>query len=191
MKERRKWKGALATRIPITHDTCHTDQARLSKLSPLFDHYLINDKEDYRRLVLALAIDHVPGFATRLVKYVRSDGDYGTPVPDIKSGRPRMWSSEKLAALLDAVSELKERGKAQTDREALFALSRRADWSAPLNHRGERSQWIETLESRLQDAKNANEREVFANKLADQMFEHARVIAIELGIMNSGNDKAI
>ena len=73
---------------------------------------------------------------------------------DTKTGRPKEWPLERL---LELHSEIQELRKAENDvlseKECIRRLARRSKWSAPYSHRGESGSWVETLESRLQDAK--------------------------------------
>ena len=70
-----------------------------------------------------------------------------------------------------------------TDRQALTFivndLQHAANWGVPQGHRGSKEQWIETLESRLQDAKRLQ-------KLADQAERDLRAIAASEGIPKIG-----
>jgi hypothetical protein len=118
-----KWKGALAK--PIRGPTSIIPQGyivvpenmnaedkptpeamdkaiartRVEKLHLLFEHYGIEDKSDYCSLSLALAIEHVPGFAVKHIPYKLRHGDYGAVEPATKTGRRLVWTSERLGAL--------------------------------------------------------------------------------------------
>jgi hypothetical protein len=188
----RRWKGSLAKPIRepqvirsqgylVVESTLAAENAAMrqaideaiarawqEKLPLLFEHYGIEDKSDYFSLSLALAIDHVPGFAVKHVTWKLSEGDYGVVEPATKAGRHRDWTSERLRALLDAVEAVKRDKKVGTDREALLLLSRRKPWKAPANHRGEATQWVETLETRLQEAKKIDKK---AKLLAEGLSE--------------------
>jgi hypothetical protein len=126
----------------------------------LLEHFGIAD-HDLARLAWALAFEHVPGFQI---------------VPEQKSarGRKNEWDGFKLKALFDAVHEVKTKHKL-TDRQALKFLSTNPQfantWGRPKNHKGSRDQWIETLESRLQDSK----RYVAYIESLPAMLEDARV----------------
>jgi hypothetical protein len=115
------------------------------KLSLLFDHYGIVDKEDIAALGWALAFEHVPGFKVRF--------------PEARSnrGRKRKWLPERLEELDETVQQLKQRFNF-TDRKALtfmvYNLEHSVTWGIPSGHKGSKQQWIETLESRLQEAKH-------------------------------------
>jgi len=118
-------------------------EALLRKLSLLMSHYGIEDQNDTLQLAMLLACDHVPGFQV---------------VPETKPtrGRKKEWHGGKLQALFDAVRSVKEPHNF-TDRQALTFLSSdprtAAEWGPPRHHKGTKKQWIETLESRLHDAK--------------------------------------
>jgi hypothetical protein len=118
-------------------------EVRLRKLSLLMSDYGIEDQNDTLQLAMMLACDHVPGFRV---------------VPERKKtqGRKKEWDAEKLEALLDAVKSVKKQHRFN-DRQALAFLSNNArtaaEWGPPRHYKGTKKQWIETLESRLQDAK--------------------------------------
>jgi glucose-6-phosphate 1-dehydrogenase len=93
-------------------------------------------------LAWALASEHVPGF--RIVPESRP------------KGRKKEWHGEKLQALYDAVQSAKNQHNFN-DRQALTFISNNSlsakTWGRPANYKGSKKQWVETLESRLQDAK--------------------------------------
>jgi len=133
------------------------DERRVEKLSLLMDHYGISDKADFFSLALALAIDHVPGFGidpTPLRLEQISDG-VALVVQDNKTGRRLEWPPERLDSLLSAVEDAKRKHGLSTDREAIAVVARKGKWGRPANHKGNHEQWLETLESRLQDAKRS------------------------------------
>ena len=113
------------------------------KLSLLMQFYGIANENDMGALALALATEHVPGF-----KIVPQSG--------AKRGRKKKWDGPMLQALSHAVLSVKEKHRF-TDRQALHFISEndqyRATWGSPASYRGSKLQWVETLESRLQDAK--------------------------------------
>jgi hypothetical protein len=113
------------------------------KLSLLMDHYGIDDKEDMKTLALALASEHVPGF--KIVTPRKAN-----------RGRKREWDGSRLENLFETVETIKREHRF-SDRQALkFMVNNErhaVTWGPPSNHKGSRQQWIETLESRLQDAK--------------------------------------
>jgi hypothetical protein len=115
------------------------------KLRLLAIHYDIDSSLEsahyYFFLANAVAANHVPGFKIR--NYPRS-------------GRKKIWSSERLEELRVRVGSRKQKlGIKATDKEA---LRRMADdptdpfFKSGLN-REEKARYVETLESRLQDAK--------------------------------------
>jgi hypothetical protein len=131
-------------RALVQHDlTADNDQRRqeAEKIALLMEHYQIA-KNDMRALVLALARRHVPGF-----EVVPQKG---------RGGRPRKWDGPELVELVQAVEEAKQ-SKSCSDRNALKLItSKKAKtkrWCLPANHQGRREQWIETLESRLNEAR--------------------------------------
>jgi hypothetical protein len=121
----------------------HVNRKLLHKMSLLLKHFKIADKDSATALVWALAFEHVPGF--RIVQEERA-----------KAGRKKEWHGEKLQALYDAV-QLVKRKHGYNDRQTLKFISNNPEftgiWGPPANYRGSQRQWIETLESRLQDAK--------------------------------------
>ena len=123
------------------------------KLPLLLQHYAIEDETDYFGLALALARDHVPGFSVTSREYKLSNGTSGAVEPKTKTGRTRSWTSERLSQLLDDVENIKREQKIAEDREALHFLARKK-WKPGSNHRGGNKQWVETLESRLQEEKS-------------------------------------
>jgi hypothetical protein len=167
--KRRRYAGELATPIiwpaPPTFEGAVTDervqnfwrdyenhqrdveqrvtQKILQKMSLLIKHFEIADEDDAAALALALATEHVPGF-----KIVQE----GKP----KKGRKKYWDGEKLMALHSAVQQVRHHHNFN-DRLALKFISNNSQWSKnwgpPPGYKGSKKQWIETLESRLQDAK--------------------------------------
>jgi hypothetical protein len=113
----------------------------LEKMSLLMKHYGIADDGDLATLAWFLAFEHVPGF--QVVEQVKTS-----------RGRKRTWDGERLKELYDAVRAVKEQHRFN-DRVALQFLVNTvgSKWQRPRNHKGSKQQWIETLESRLQDAK--------------------------------------
>ena len=142
-------------------------QELFQKLHLLMKHYSIPDPNDWFSLALALAVDHVPGFQVENNLGIEQIGlGIGLVVHTghKKMGRPITWSVERLDELLDDVEKTKKRYGLERDREALSRIARLRKWASPANHRGDRSQWIETLESRLQEAKALRRK---ANKLLE------------------------
>ena len=154
------------------------------KLRLLMDHYQISDKDDWLNLALQLAIDHIPGFRVSGVGF--EAGQESGPVvyrDGEKVGRRKTWPGDRLERLLEAVEQEKKKSGIRTDREALSRLARRKEWARPPNHRKERLNWIETLESRLQEAKKFKRD---ADKLKGELMKIARQIG-----KNSGNSKPV
>jgi hypothetical protein len=142
-------------------------------------HYSITDRDDWFRLAVALANDHVPGFHVEW-PLVALPLDFQGPVTIERKrvGRPTKWDFARWEQLLDAVEKEKARHGLRTDREALSRLARVGEWARPANHRGELQSWIETLEARLQDAKKLK-------RLLEQAENALKDIA--LAAENSGN----
>ena len=119
------------------------EQKLLEKISLLMKHYGITDENDTTALAWELAFNHVPGFKT---------------VPEVhtKKGRKKEWHGGKLRELYDIVQSVKEQHKFN-DRQALKFVSNNPQyaefWGPPKRYQGSKQQWVETLESRLQDAK--------------------------------------
>jgi hypothetical protein len=137
-------------------------KAVIEKMRLLLIYYHMEKENDWFSLALRLASDHVPGFHGAIDQLYElhvvpdSDAAYSGPLP-IKgksSGRPPTWPIDRLLSLVEAVEEIKHANGLSMDRDALRRLARRSDWKPPANHRGSFDSWIETLESRLQDAKN-------------------------------------
>src|SRR5262249_25628281 len=82
-----------------------------------------------------------------------NEGDHGLVRYATKTGRRPEWTVERLNGLLIAVEAAKRKHGLSRDREALKVVAREKKWSPPPNHRRGLGPWIETLESRLQDAK--------------------------------------
>jgi hypothetical protein len=132
------------------------EQEMIEKLPLLMEHYEITDKDDYFSLALALAMDHVKGFQVVQAKLKLKHGNWGAVIQDTK---PTIWPRDRLLGLLNDVEEEKQKPGCSTDREALQILMRKPEWSPPASHRGDMTQWLETLESRLQDAKRIRREE--------------------------------
>src|SRR5262249_50159298 len=124
------------------------EQAAIKKLPLLMEHYKIPNKDDYFSLALALAKDWVPGFQVKTVPVKLEHGTWGAVIRDTK---PTKWPPERLLKLLNAVAETKRKHALSKDREALKILMQKGEWSRPCNR--DEQKWLETLESRLQDAK--------------------------------------
>jgi hypothetical protein len=119
-----------------------------------------------RTLVFALASEHVPGF--KIVSEKK-------PL----SGRKRKWDPYRLEALLQAVREAKRRG-GLTDKGALWFIATdkqfAATWGFPSDHKSQsqKQQWIETLQSRLNDAKRLEKNEIEGEREIRSLFEKFR-----------------
>jgi hypothetical protein len=163
--KKRRYKGELAKpiyvgSIPIEganekQQECIEqviEQEAIEKLPLLMEHYKIPNKDDYFSLVLALARVHVPGFQVKRAALKLKHGNWGAVIRD-NIGHPTIWPPERRLKLLNAVEETKQRHGLSTDREALEILMQKREWRPPANHRGDQKQWLETLESRHQDAK--------------------------------------
>src|SRR5262249_33516937 len=124
------------------------EQAAIKKLPLLMEHYKIPNKDDYFSLALALAKDWVPGFQVKPVAVKLDHGSWGAVIRDTK---PTKWPPERLLKLLNAVAETKRKHALSKDREALKILRQKGEWSRPYNR--DEQKWLETLESRLQEAK--------------------------------------
>ena len=124
------------------------EQVAIEKLPLLMEHYKIPNKDDYFSLALALARDWVPGFQVKTVPVKLTHGNWGAVIRDTK---PTKWPPERRLKLLNAVAETKQKHALSTDREALKILMQKGEWSRPYNR--DEQKWLETLESRLQDAK--------------------------------------
>jgi hypothetical protein len=130
-------------------------QVESSKLELLATHYGV-PSDDFRALALAIARDLIPGF--RFIDPLRPLTSWGPQYEEkLKSGRPGIWDFDRLEELLNEVNAFKKSSSA-TDREALARLVRKKKWGPPTNHRGGSGKWLETLESRLQDAKKQENR---------------------------------
>jgi hypothetical protein len=191
MSSNRRWKGDLARPIRIQvvrpHGVLVPDPARdpeatnkiraendqmarlrdekraqveSSKLEQLATHYGV-PSDDFRSLALAIARDLIPGF--RFIDPLRPLTSWGPQYEEkLKTGRPGIWDFDRLEELLNEVNALKKSTTA-TDSEALAHLARKKKWRPPTNHRGGSGKWLETLESRLQDAKR--QEKIIANAL--------------------------
>jgi hypothetical protein len=113
------------------------------KMSLLLKHYDIDEQNDdaMGELAYLLACEHVPGF--RVLEEAKT-----------KRGRKRKWDFDLLQALHAAVQSAKKERNCN-DREALTTLASlpNSAWERPPAHKGTKRQWIETLETRLQEAK--------------------------------------
>jgi hypothetical protein len=122
------------------------------KMGLLMKHYGNSDPNDMSALALALAFAHVPGFKI-------------VPETKTKKGRKRIWDGPRLLELFETVEMFKSKHNF-TEKIALkFMVNNEqyaAVWGLPPTHKGSKEQWIETLQSRLQDAKRyVRRREIF------------------------------
>jgi len=108
------------------------------RLALLFAHYGVTDVNDWAKLALALAIDHVPGLRIREQRK--------------KSGPRKFWSDERYCELLAAVERLKlEKGCGDSEACKILATSSKfakAAWN------GRTKQTKRSLETRLSEARN-------------------------------------
>jgi hypothetical protein len=124
------------------------EQAAIKKLPLLMEHYKIPNKDDYFSLALALAKDWVPGFQVKTVAVKLTHGTWGAV---IRATKPTTWPPERRLKLLNALAATKQKHGLSKDREALKILMQKGEWSRPYNR--DEQKWLETLESRLQEAK--------------------------------------
>ena len=131
------------------------DRQCRDKIPLLMRHYNIEDESDYLSLAIALAKVHVPGFARVSIPMQLEHGDGGRIIKSRtkNTGRPTIWTEQRLSHLLTSVARYKAQHRISKNREALTSLATRGEWSSPAGYGGDLTSWIETLESRLQDAK--------------------------------------
>jgi DNA mismatch repair ATPase MutL len=157
-------------------------QAESAKLKLLAEHYEVS-QNDFRALALAIARDFIPGFrftdplTTAKVQALPHNKQEERDLDRLnrllaeaaqnKTGRPTKWHPDRLEELLAEVDAIKKE-TGVTDREALSRAAQKKKWGPPANHRGDRSAWIETLESRLQDAKRQRKMYLNALKLLEE-----------------------
>jgi hypothetical protein len=149
--------------------------ARREKLKLLCRRYSLAE-DDYEGLALALAIDHEPGFQAvnrQIAELPLADDNLDSDDEDIqfsglvrikdgklvetRSGRPVVWPPERLLRLLEAVEAEKKKFHC-TALDAIKRLAKTKEWAPPPEHRsnsarGEYDAWVQTLQSRLHDAK--------------------------------------
>jgi hypothetical protein len=165
--EKPRYKGELnkpicVGSIPIeTTDEKHSqwleqdiEREMIEKLLLLMEHYEITDKDDYFSLALALAKDHVKGFQVVRAALKLKHGNWGAVIRDTK---PTIWPPERLLILLNDVEEAKQRHGFSTDRKAIRFVMLKGEWSRPIDR--DEQKWLETLESRLHDAKRIKREE--------------------------------
>jgi hypothetical protein len=201
-KKPRRWKGELAK--PIRPEVVRpgglavTDAKTVARANKkmnqlyqqainnklLMEHYGIPNRADYFNLALALAIDHIPGFQIDSTPLQLEHGTHGAVIWAKRAGRHREWTPERLKRLRIAVEEEKQKDCSLTDRTALSIIARRREWERPANHRRDQANWIETLESRLQDARKAE-------RMIQQELKAMATIARKLRRNRSGNFKPV
>jgi hypothetical protein len=116
----------------------------------LLKHFDIDEQNDdaMSELAYLLACEHVPGFR------VLEPGFPALEEAKTQRGRKRKWDFDLLQALHAAVQSAKKQLNFN-DRQALTFLASlpNSAWERPPAHKGTKRQWIETLETRLQEAK--------------------------------------
>ena len=165
--------------------------ARREMLKLLCRRYSLAE-DDYEGLALALAIDHEPGFQAvnrQIAEFPLADDNLDSDDEDIqfsglvrikdgklvetRSGRPVVWPPERLLRLLEAVEAEKKKFHC-TALDAIKRLAKTKEWAPPPEHRsnstrGEYEAWVQTLQSRLHDAKKLK-------REAEALFEEIRVL---------------
>ena len=133
------------------------------KMKLLMQHYRISDYKNMSALAWALAFEHVPGFKI-------------VPAMKTKKGRKRKWDGHRLQELFETVHMLKSKHGLK-DKQALKFMANNeryaAIWGPTQSHKGSKQQWIETLESRLQDAKRYVRRIATLKTLGEEDDEEA------------------
>jgi hypothetical protein len=130
------------------------EQAAIEKLPLLMERYGIADKDDYFSLALALARDFVPGFQVKETTLKLKHGNWGAVIRATKTTK---WPPGRLLRFLHAVEEAKQRHGFSTDREAIRLIMQKGEWRRPIDR--DEQKWLETLESRLHDAKRIKREE--------------------------------
>ena len=194
MKLRNRWTGELATPIRVTVIRPHgfavptlsdpaarrkilaenepmrrlrneaRDDAETRKLRLLAESYGV-EENDFRALALALAREFVRG-----LQFEDPFNVSGGPVGQnkVKSGRPRTWTPFRFERLLSEVEALKAKCSVN-DRDTLARLAQKKDWAEPEDHRGGSTRWLETLESRLQEAKSLRRQAASLQQRVDEL----------------------
>jgi hypothetical protein len=98
----------------------------------------VTDPELFAQLAICLAFAHVPGFQFAAER--RSS---------------KLWSDERLKDLLATIKQIKKERGIKGDKQACRVIVKEypQKWGKPVTTRKELRSWIETVESRLQDAK--------------------------------------
>ena len=118
------------------------NRERQRKFLLLFEHYGIEDKSDTKSLAWALALEHVKGFNIEQASSRR--------------GAKLKWNGDRLFDLLRTVEAIKVQRPNFNDRRALETMVKKPPYSdqwKPTSRSHSTEQWIETLESRLHEAK--------------------------------------
>jgi hypothetical protein len=128
--------------------------------------------DDNKSLALALAAKYVPGFQYKPAKIAAESAALFTDVDTkeerllatgamraVHTGRPTIWDSEMLLALLAAVEKARRPG--ETVRDVLRSVRRKEPW---------RAFDLETLESRYHDAKNEQKRQQAIAQKANELL---------------------
>jgi hypothetical protein len=115
------------------------------KLKLLLDHYQITEANPWRRLALALASDHVPGFAIKSGKV---------------QGRRKVWTPMKLVELKVAIEDVMSR-LSLTVRQACKYIANNKEYCEAWGRKNTAGRtderWIETLESRYYDSRRLSD----------------------------------
>jgi hypothetical protein len=121
--------------------------AYIKKMDFLLTHYGIDRNCDaatlWFQLALRLARDSVPGFRFRYRKKPR--------------GRSKIWDHPRLLSLVFIIDEVKQQHDLNDRAACRFICNTEpyaTDWGRPGASREQRRKWIETLESRLQEARH-------------------------------------
>ena len=141
-KTRDEYEAAVARQESEFQELLVDIQER--RIRQLAEHFGIDPNLEaealWPRLAIRLASEHVPGFRLRTGR----------------SGWPKLWPDERLNDLRITVEQVK-RKLGCTDRDAFKFIATddeySAKWGKPGASKEELRKWIESLESRLQDAK--------------------------------------
>jgi hypothetical protein len=83
---------------------------------------------------------------------------HGTWGAVVRATKPSKWSPERLLKLLSVVEAARQKNGFSTDREAIRSIMGEPKWR-PRRPTADLEKWLETLESRLQDAKRIKREE--------------------------------
>jgi hypothetical protein len=121
--------------------------AKEQRVEALFKHFGL-EQGDWQSLALRLAAQHVPGFQisrTLAIRNLTDEDVLGFHIVGQTRGKTKEWDAGKLARLLQQYRDHVISHPHCYDRDALRALKKKDEWKG----------WkLETLESRLQDAKS-------------------------------------